>query len=73
MRSGAAAAGIGEREAIRQHDIEIRPLTAAMKDEYIAYFDGPAFADNPVWAQCYCLSYHMPQGTGRWPAFGAEP
>ena len=49
----------GEREGIAQDDIEIRPLAPAMKDDYIAYFDGPAFADNPVWAQCYCLSYHL--------------
>jgi len=54
----------GERETI-EGPIELRPLTPALKDEYIAYFDGPAFADNPVWAQCYCLSYHqdMPQST----------
>ncbi len=39
--------------------IEIRTLTPGLKDAYLDYFDGPAFADNPVWAQCYCLSYHM--------------
>src|SRR6185295_3694157 len=48
----------GTREAIGEA-VDVRPLAPAMKDEYIAYFDGPAFADNPVWAQCYCLSYHL--------------
>jgi GNAT superfamily N-acetyltransferase len=48
----------GERETI-DGPIEVRPLTPAMKQEYLTYFDGPAFCDNPVWARCYCLSYHI--------------
>jgi ribosomal protein S18 acetylase RimI-like enzyme len=48
----------GEREHI-DVPIEVRPLTPAMKQQYLAYFDGPAFCDNPVWARCYCLSYHL--------------
>jgi ribosomal protein S18 acetylase RimI-like enzyme len=40
--------------------VDVQPLTPARKDDYIAYFDGPAFADNPAWARCYCLSYHLP-------------
>jgi ribosomal protein S18 acetylase RimI-like enzyme len=47
----------GQRERIVE-PIELRPLTPDLKDEYIAYFDAPAFADNPVWSNCYCLSYH---------------
>jgi ribosomal protein S18 acetylase RimI-like enzyme len=37
----------------------VKPLTPALEHEYLEYFDGPALADNPVWARCYCLSYHL--------------
>jgi ribosomal protein S18 acetylase RimI-like enzyme len=39
--------------------VEVKPLTPELEREYIEYFDGPALADNPVWARCYCLSYHL--------------
>src|SRR5438552_9761412 len=41
-------------------DIVVRPLTRAMTNDYLAFFDherGPAFSDNPEWARCYC-HYH---------------
>jgi len=37
----------------------VRRLTPDRLDDYLRYFDGPAFADNPVWSRCYCLSYHL--------------
>jgi GNAT superfamily N-acetyltransferase len=48
----------GERETI-DGPIAVRPLTPAMREQYLRYFDGPAFCNNPVWARCYCLSYHI--------------
>jgi ribosomal protein S18 acetylase RimI-like enzyme len=39
--------------------VDVKPLTPALEREYLEYFDGPALADNPVWARCYCLSYHL--------------
>ena len=38
-------------------DIDILPLRPDLKDDYLAFFDGDAFPDNPAWASCYCLSY----------------
>jgi len=32
----------------------IVPLTPALRDEFLAFFEGEAFADNPRWASCYC-------------------
>ena len=29
------------------------------KDDYLRFFDGDAFADNPAWASCYCVSYTL--------------
>jgi len=38
---------------------DMRPLTPGRLNDYLRFFDGPAFADNPVWSRCYCLSYHL--------------
>ncbi|MBI5284373.1 MAG: GNAT family N-acetyltransferase [Chloroflexi bacterium] len=40
-------------------DVEILPLRPDLKDDYLAFFDGDALSDNPVWASCYCLAYHL--------------
>lgn len=42
-------------------DVIIRRLSPELLDDYLAFFDGPAFADNPEWADCYCFfPYHDP-------------
>ena len=44
--------------------IEIHPLTPERASDFLAFFDherGPAFADNPEWATCYCQFYHTPK------------
>jgi len=42
----------------------VERLTPARRDDFLAFFDhehGPAFADNPGWAKCYCHFYHVPK------------
>ena len=51
-------------------DITIRRLTPELLEDYLAFFDGPAFADNPGWADCYCL---FPYADGDDEAFEARP
>lgn len=44
--------------------IQVRPLTPELAQDYLSFFDhrnGPAFADNPEWAKCYCQFYHTPK------------
>ena len=44
-------------------DPTIRPLSPALVDDFLGFFDhecGPAFADNPQWAKCYCHFYEVP-------------
>ena len=44
-------------------DYRIERLTPARRDDYLRFFDheqGPAFADNPDWAKCYCHFYEVP-------------
>jgi len=43
-------------------DLRIERLTPAHAADYLAFFDherGPAFADNPEWATCYCHYYEV--------------
>ena len=44
--------------------LAIERLTPARRDDFLRFFDherGPAFADNPDWAKCYCHFYHVPK------------
>jgi len=49
----------------------VKPLSPALADDYLAFFDhegGPAFADNPEWAKCYCHYYQVPKAID-WSSF----
>ena len=49
----------------------IERLTPALSGDYLHFFDhetGPAFADNPEWAKCYCHYYEVPMAVD-WPSF----
>ncbi len=44
--------------------IAVHRLAPERRDDYLRFFDhdrGPAFADNPEWARCYCHYYHVPK------------
>ena len=44
--------------------IEIQPLSASRRDDYLRFFDTRAFTDNPRWAGCYCyFPQHDPKTT----------
>ncbi len=48
----------------------IERLTPALGGDFLRFFDhenGPAFADNPEWAKCYCHYYQVPVVIS-WPA-----
>jgi len=51
-------------------DARIERLTPAHVEDYLEFFDherGPAFADNPEWAKCYCHYYQVPPAID-WPS-----
>lgn len=55
-------------------DITVERLTPSRVDDYLRFFDherGPAFADNPEWATCYCHYYHVAKALD-WPSFTGE-
>ena len=42
--------------------IRVERLCPARREDFLRFFDherGPAFADNPEWARCYCHYYHV--------------
>lgn len=44
--------------------VTVERLTPARRDDFLRFFDhqrGPAFADNPEWAKCYCHYYELPK------------
>ena len=36
---------------------EVRALSPDLLDDWLTFFDGPAFADNPAWGTCYCRCF----------------
>jgi GNAT superfamily N-acetyltransferase len=54
--------------------IVVRPRTSALGVDFLRFFDherGPAFADNPEWAKCYCHFYNVPRAID-WPSLSAS-
>lgn len=47
-------------------DIVIEPLTPALADTWLAFFDNDAFSDNPEWSECYCRFYCYADGDPAW-------
>jgi ribosomal protein S18 acetylase RimI-like enzyme len=57
-----------------RNPISIQPLAPARVDDYLRFFDherGPAFADNPEWAKCYCHFYEVPRAID-WPSLRGD-
>lgn len=55
-------------------DVVVERLTPARAADYLRFFDherGPAFADNPAWATCYCHYHHVAPALD-WSAFTGE-
>lgn len=38
--------------------IEIRPLSPDRLPDFLSFFEGDAFSDNPQWSSCYCQCYY---------------
>ena len=54
--------------------ITVERLSPGRRADFLRFFDherGPAFADNPEWAKCYCHFYHVPREIA-WSSLTAE-
>lgn len=73
MRTGPGAAHCRAIIPVMQPPLRVEPLGPGNRDAWLRFFDherGPAFADNPQWAKCYCHYYHVPKSMD-WEAFDA--
>lgn len=55
-----------------QGGLHIEPLTAERQDDFLRYFEGAAFADNPRWRSCYCQFMQVDHRVVNWQARTAE-
>mgnify|MGYP003444211628 CR=1 FL=1 len=46
--------------------IEVRALTAELLPDFLKFFDGTAFSDNPKWASCYCQCFYEDHSVVKW-------
>ena len=54
------------------HPIEIHALSPDRLADFLRYFDGPAFADNPKWKSCYCQFLYVDHKQVQWMQRSAE-
>lgn len=46
----------------------IVPLSPERLPDFLAFFEGEAFADNPQWGSCYCQFLHVDHNVVHWPS-----
>ncbi|RQO54748.1 hypothetical protein DBR47_22020 [Paucibacter sp. KBW04] len=52
--------------------IEIQALKPERQADFLAFFEGPAFADNPRWKSCFCQFLYVDHRQVQWMARTAE-
>ena len=50
----------------------VHPLSPERLPDYLRFFDGDAFADNPKWASCYCQCFYEDHAKVVWQERTAE-
>ena len=46
--------------------VDIQPLSPERLADFLAFFDGEAFADNPPWGFCYCQFAYVDHAAVEW-------
>lgn len=52
--------------------VEIRKLCPELMQDFLLFFDGEAFADNPRWSFCYCQFLYVDHAKIDWSARTAQ-
>jgi ribosomal protein S18 acetylase RimI-like enzyme len=47
-------------------ELSIQPLSPALLNDYLYFFDHLEFEENPNWSQCYCYSFHFTGNASEW-------
>lgn len=46
--------------------IVVKPLTPQLQQDFLRFFDGTAFSDNPKWSSCYCQCFYEDHSVVKW-------
>lgn len=46
--------------------VEIHPLSPARLADFMTFFEGEAFSDNPKWSSCYCQCFYEDHSKVHW-------
>jgi GNAT superfamily N-acetyltransferase len=46
--------------------VTIKPLSPQLKKDFLSFFDGTAFSDNPKWSSCYCQCFYEDHAVVKW-------
>ena len=46
--------------------ITIRKLSPELQQDFLRFFDGAAFSDNPKWSSCYCQCFYEDHSVVKW-------
>jgi GNAT superfamily N-acetyltransferase len=49
-----------------QITVTIKPLSPQLKKDFLSFFDGTAFSDNPKWSACYCQCFYEDHAVVKW-------
>ena len=49
-----------------QDSLTIRRLAPELQGDFLGFFEGPAFADNPKWKSCYCQFLYVDHSKVTW-------
>ncbi len=52
-------------------DVQVHALAPDRLADFLAFFDGEAFSDNPKWAYCYCQCFYEDHAKVDWNARAA--
>lgn len=47
-------------------NIEIKPLSPELIDDYLFFFDNMVFTEHLDWSKCYCYSFHFTGADEQW-------
>jgi GNAT superfamily N-acetyltransferase len=46
--------------------VQVRALTPEFLSDFLKFFDGTAFSDNPKWSSCYCQCFYEDHSVVKW-------
>jgi GNAT superfamily N-acetyltransferase len=49
-----------------QSTVTIKALAPELQQDFLRFFDGSAFSDNPKWSSCYCQCFYEDHSVVKW-------